>query len=448
MTPYWCEFAWLGALDGQVESGVLIDVAGDRITAVTVGLATPPAGSVRLRGVTLPGMVNGHSHAFHRGLRGRTHGDTGSFWTWRNQMYALADRLDPDSYRALATAAYAEMVLAGYTAVGEFHYLHHGPGGVPYADPNEMSNALVEAAAIAGIRITLLDTCYLQAGLSPDAELNATQRRFSDGTADRWAERVTARSLDSDVAKLGAAIHSVRAVSREGIAKVASWGNTWNLPLHAHVSEQPAENEQCIAAYGITPTELLHRRGVLGERFTAVHATHLTPTDHARFAASGSSCCICPTTERDLADGIGPTSAFRSAAVPMSIGSDSHAVVDPFEEVRAIELNQRCVTFTRGNHQPGELLTIATLAGARSLGWSDAGRIAVGALADLTTVSLDSPRLAGTDAEHAAAALVFCASASDVDHVMVGGRIIVSAGKHQAIDVARSLHDSIKALWS
>jgi formiminoglutamate deiminase len=448
VTTYWCEFAWLGALDGQVESGVLIDIVADRITAVTTNVATPPADSVRLVGVTLPGMVNGHSHAFHRGLRGRTHGEMGTFWTWRNQMYALADRLDPDSYRALATAAYAEMVLSGFTTVGEFHYLHHGPGGVPYADPNEMSNVLVEVAATAGIRITLLDTCYLQAGLSPDADLNETQRRFSDGTSERWAERVASSSIESPVAKLGAAIHSVRAVPRSAIPEVAAWAAARDRPLHAHVSEQPAENEQCVAAHGITPTELLHHEGALSERFTAVHATHLTATDHALYTASGSSCCICPTTERDLADGIGPTAAFRSSGVPMTIGTDSHAVVDPFEEIRAIELNQRLATLTRGNHQPGELLAAATSAGARSLGWSDAGRIAVGALADLTTVSLDSPRLSGTDASQAAAAVVFCASAADVHHVIVGGRVIVSGGVHQSIDVPRSLNDSIQALWS
>jgi cytosine/adenosine deaminase-related metal-dependent hydrolase len=179
---------------------------------------------------------------------------------------------------------------------------------------------------------------------------------------------------------------------------------------------------------------VLHSEEALGNRFTAVHATHLTSTDRALYVASSSSCCICPTTERDLADGIGPTAAFRSSGVPMTIGSDSHAVVDPFEEIRAIEMNQRLATLTRGNHQPGELMAIATSAGARSLGWDDAGRIAVGALADFTTVSLDSPRLAGTDAANATAAVVFSATATD--------------GVHQSIDVSRSLADSIQALWS
>jgi formiminoglutamate deiminase len=448
MAKYWCELAWLGALDGRVESGVVIEVVDDRITAVTPGVTAPPAGAARLPGLTMPGMVNAHSHAFHRGLRSRTHGGRGTFWSWRDQMYALADRLDPDSYRALATATFAEMVLAGFTAVGEFHYLHHGPGGVPYTDANEMSQALVEAASIAGIRITLLDTCYLQAGLAPDAERNPTQRRFSDGTGDRWIERVNGAYLDTPTVKLGAAIHSVRAVPPGAIAQVADWTAERRLPLHAHVSEQPAENEQCVEAHGVTPTELLHQQGALGERFTAVHATHLTADDRARYAASGATCCICPTTERDLADGIGPTTAFRSDGIAMTIGSDSHAVIDPFEEIRAIEMNQRLATLMRGNHQPGELLAIATSEGARSLSWPDAGRIAVGALADLTTVSLDSARLAGTDPNQAVAAVVFSATAADVHHVMVGGRVIVSDRAHQSIDVSRSLRESIEGVWA
>jgi formiminoglutamate deiminase len=446
MTVFWCEFAWLGAVDGRVESGVLIDVAGDRIAAVTTGVTEVPAAAVRLPGLTLPGMVNGHSHAFHRGLRGRTHGGTGTFWTWRNQMYALADRLDPDSYRALAIATFAEMVQAGFTTVGEFHYLHHGPAGVPYADTNEMSRVLVEAASIAGIRITLLDTCYLQAGLSGDAKLNATQLRFSDGTAKQWMQRVADASIESPTAKLGAALHSVRAVPRPAIAEVAAWSSARSRQLHAHVSEQPAENEQCFAAHGATPTELLHSEGALTDRFTAVHATHLTANDRALYDASGATCCICPTTERDLADGIGPTAAFRSEGVAMSIGSDSHAVIDPFEEIRAIEMNQRLATLTRGTHQPAELLAVATSQGARSLGWPDAGRIVVDALADLTTVSLASPRLAGSDTAHLAAAVVFGATAADVHHVIVGGRVIVSGGAHRSIDVSRALTESIEVL--
>lgn len=445
-TTYWCELAWLGDLDGEVEQGVAIAVDGDRITAVSAS-ATPPAGSHRLAGLTLPGMANAHSHAFHRALRGRTHGESGSFWTWRERMYELADRLDPESYRQLATATFAEMVLAGFTCVGEFHYLHHDRGGVRYAQPNELSHVLLEAASEAGIRITLLDTCYLHAGMTSDARLNATQLRFSDGDADAWVVRVD-DSVDTSFAKIGAAIHSVRSVDPAAMSVVAAWSAAHRAPLHAHVSEQPAENDQCHAVHGCTPTELLDRQGALNERFTAVHATHLGDNDIGLLQSSHSTCCICPTTERDLADGIGPTAALSNAGVAMAIGSDSHAVIDPFEEVRAIELDQRLASLRRGTHRPGELLAAATDKGYRCLGWDEGGRIAVGALADLTSVAFTSPRLAGTDPQHAAAAVVFAATAGDVHHVVVGGRVVVAGGVHQTIDVATALDRSITEVWS
>ena len=209
MTSYWSPQAWLPA---GVADRVRVTVADGVITEVAVGV--PPASSdVRLTGVLLPGLANGHSHAFHRGLRGRTHGDGGTFWTWRQQMYALAGRLDPDSYLHLATAVYAEMALAGYTAVGEFHYLHHDPNGQPYADPNAMGHALIEAADRAGIRLTLLDTCYLAGGLTAEGHqpLDRDQLRFGDGTVERWHDRWS-QLRATPKARIGAAIHSVRAV--------------------------------------------------------------------------------------------------------------------------------------------------------------------------------------------------------------------------------------------
>lgn len=446
MTTYWCELAWLGDLDGQVERGVSITVEHDLITAVSVG-GLPARGARRLGGLTLPGFANTHSHAFHRALRGRTHGESGSFWTWRDRMYALADRLDPDTYRDLATATFAEMVLAGYTCVGEFHYLHHDRGGRPYAVPNEMGHVLLQAAAAAGIRITLLDTCYLRAGMTADAVLNDAQRRFDDGDADAWAARVDGL-MNTGSSKIGAAVHSVRSVGPAAMSTVAAWSAARQTPLHAHLSEQPAENEQCIAVHGCTPTELFERHGVLGQHFTAVHATHLTDDDIGLLRASRSTCCLCPTTERDLADGVGPTGRLRSAGIAMTIGSDSHAVIDPFEESRAIELDERLVSLQRGSHRPGELLAAATVSGYRSLGWHDGGRIAVGALADLTSVDLTSPRLAGTEFDHAAAAVVFAATASDVHHVVVGGRVIVAGGMHQSIEVNEALDVSIRQAWA
>jgi formiminoglutamate deiminase len=443
---YWCEHAWLGDLSGAVDHGVAITVEGDRITNVVAGVA-PSSDAHHLAGLTVPGMANGHSHAFHRALRGRTHGETGSFWTWRDRMYALADRLDPDSYRALATATFAEMVLAGFTCVGEFHYLHHGRGGALYADPNEMGHVLIDAAAAAGIRLTLLDACYLRAGMSTDAPLAETQLRFSDGSAANWTDRVD-RLNATETARIGAAIHSVRSVDPESMTVVSDWSACLDRPLHAHVSEQPAENEQCLAAHGCTPMELLADRGVVTDRFTAVHATHLTDHDIGLLQSSRSTCCMCPTTERDLADGIGPTAAFRANGVAISIGSDSHAVIDPFEETRAIELDQRLASLQRGTHRPGELLRAATSAGYRSLGWPDGGRIAAGALADLTTVALTSSRLAGCDADYAAAAVVFAATAADVHHVVVAGKVVVADGVHRSIDVTADLRRAIVEVWS
>src|SRR5690606_3208206 len=263
--------------------------------------------------------ANAHSPAFHRALRGRTATGRGDFWTWREQMYAVAERLDPDRYRALAEAVYAEMALAAVTCVGEFHYLHHGPDGTPYADPNTMGLALVEAARSAGLRIALLDTCYLAAGF--DAPPEGVQTRFSDGDAERWAQRVDALAAvcaGADDVVVGAAVHSVRAVPATQIPAVAGWAAEHAAPLHVHLSEQRAENSACRAAHGISPTELLADTGALGSRTTAIHATHVGVDDIALLGASGTGVCACPTTERDLADGIGPFVQLAAAGVALS----------------------------------------------------------------------------------------------------------------------------------
>ncbi len=440
-SAYWLERAWLGP--GELADRVLVSVDGTRISDLMTDVAAPPATAARLPGLTVPGFANCHSHAFHRALRGHTQAGRGSFWTWREQMYALAARLDPEGYLQLARAAYTEMAAAGFTAVGEFHYLHHGPGGEPYDDPNEMGEALIQAARDAGLRITLLDTCYLAGGIGrpPDP----TQRRFSDGTADRWAERVTALAQrhagDPDVV-VGAAIHSVRAVPRDQLATVASWAAEQAVPLHAHLSEQPAENADCQQQYGMSPTQLLYEHGALGPRSTAVHATHLSDQDVQLLGGSQTYACFCPTTERDLGDGVGPSRELLAAGSPLTIGSDSQAVVDPFEELRAVELDQRLVSGERGHWDAEELLTAGTVAGHGSLGFPDAGRIAVGAWADLVTVDDDSARTAGTGG--GAATAVFCATAADVTHVVAGGRVLdadPAALLRRAVPAARELAD-------
>jgi formiminoglutamate deiminase len=278
--------------------------------------------------------------------------------------------------------------------------------------------------------------------------VNLFQARFSDGTAEAWVERVAELGATA-TCRIGAAIHSVRAVPPGAMGAVASFARHRDAVIHAHVSEQPQENAECLAAYRATPVHVLDDVGALGPRFTAVHATHVSERDIEMLAACRSRCCVCPTTERDLGDGIGPTAALAAAGVELCLGSDSHAVIDPFEEARAIELNQRLVSLRRGSHRPPDLLAAATSAGYESLGWSGGGRVAVGAPADLVTVSFDGPRLAGSDRRgDPLAATVFAAAAGDVRDVIVAGDHVVRDGVHQRIDVAAALQSSIDAAWA
>lgn len=364
----------------------------------------------------LPGLVDTHSHSFHRALRGRATGE--DFWAWRTRMYSLVERLDPDSVLALATAAFAEMVLAGITTVHEFHYLHQPAG---------MDDAICEAARRAGIRLVLLDTCYLRAGFD-GVGLDPVQQRFSDGDVERWATRAEKVSATNPDVVVGAAIHSVRAVDPASMQFVASWARGRGVPLHLHLSEQPAENEACVAATGRTPTQLAHDHGVLGPSTTAVHCTHVTADDIALLGVSGTTVCLCPTTERDLADGIGPARALAQAGCTLRVGTDSHAVVDLFEEVRAFDLDERLATGRRGVHKPSDLLAAAT------------GEV------DRCAIDLDSVRLAGFDPEDPVPMIVAAATAADVTDVEIDGRLVVRDRTHVSIDVAAELRASIAAL--
>jgi formiminoglutamate deiminase len=438
VTAYWCEHAWLG--EAPVAGVRVVEEAG-RIVAVE-GDADPSPGDSRLPGLVLPGFANAHSHAFHRALRGRTHDRGGTFWTWREWMYGVAGRLEPDSYLELARAAYAEMALAGVSCVGEFHYLHHPRDGGRYADPNEMSEALIAAAADAGVRLTLLDACYLAGGLEADGHLplTGTQTRFSDGDADGWADRV--RLLpERPGLRIGAAVHSVRAVPADQLAAIgrAAAGR----PLHVHLSEQPAENAATEAFYGCSPTRLLADRGLLGSDTTAVHATHLTGDDVAALGGSGTGVCACPSTEADLADGVGAFRRLRDAGAPLSLGSDQHVRTDLLAEARLLEEHERLTSGRRGCFRPAELLDALTVDGHRALGWPDAGRIAPGQRADLVAVRRDTPRTAGCAPEQ----LVMVAGAADVHTVVVDGRVVVSDGQHVLGDVGRLLAAAIEPLW-
>jgi formiminoglutamate deiminase len=470
MTSYHLERAWV---DGFVRDDVLVEVEDGRFTSVTSstgssrfsGVATAekrwdrrftgdpngavrstgdadrgvrstgdPDRGVRLAGLTIPGLANCHSHAFHRALRGRTQRGRGTFWTWREQMYDVAARLDPDSYLALATVTFREMVAAGITTVGEFHYLHHQPGGTPYDDPNAMGHAVLQAARAAGIRITLLDTCYLTAGIGRPPE--GVQRRFSDGDVDGWGERLGELDTQREDVRIAGAYHSVRAVPRDQM------GTRTASPLHVHLSEQAAENDECLAAYGLTPTQVFAEAGHLTHHNTLVHATHLTDDDVRLIGEAAAYVAFCPTTERDLGDGIGPGPTLRDAGARLTLGSDSHAVIDLFEEMRALELDERLASQQRGHWTAAELLEAGTR--HESLGWDDVGRIAVGSRADLVTIATDRVRTAGTGADEQTA--VFAATAEDVTHVMVDGRVVFREGDREQL--GHDLADVIDSIWS
>ncbi len=442
MKTFFAEHAWLGG--ESCASNVRITVDNSLFVSIDAN-STPNPKDLRITGVVMPGFVNAHSHAFHRALRGRTQSGAGlgDFWSWRTLMYQIANHLTPENYLALATATFSEMALAGITTVGEFHYVHHQQNGKPYSDPNEMGKVLIEAARRAGIRITLLDVAYLHAGLK-DQQLAAEQLRFSDGSVENWLARVDALSAPSAMHTVGLAPHSVRAVHESELAYIAKHRN--GRVVHIHISEQPAENEACREATGRTPTQLLNDAQMLGSFTTAVHATHLQSADIALLGQSKTFACFCPTTERDLADGIGPSDSLVGAGSPLCLGSDSHAVIDMFEEARAVEMNQRLITNKRGVHRSGDLLSAATHNGASSLGSKKHGFVA-GASADFISVATNSVRLAGFDPENGAAHLVHSATSSDVSDVWVGGEQIVSNYKHRALpNINESLRTAIEAV--
>ncbi len=442
MKSFFAEHAWLGG--ESCAANVRITVDNSVFVSIEAN-SSPNAKDSRITGVVMPGFVNAHSHAFHRALRGRTHSGAGlgDFWSWRTLMYQIANRLTPENYLALATATFSEMALAGITTVGEFHYVHHQQNGKPYADPNEMGKVLIEAARRAGIRITLLDVAYLHAGLK-DQPLGAEQLRFSDGSVENWLLRVDALGTPSAMHTVGLAPHSVRAVHESELALIAK--HRKGRVVHIHVSEQPAENEACREATGRTPTQLLNDAQLLGSFTTAVHATHLQSADIALLGQNKTFACFCPTTERDLADGIGPSDGLVNAGSPLCLGTDSHAVIDMFEEARAVEMNQRLISNKRGVHRSSELLSAATINGASSLGSKKHGLVA-GAPADFISVATNSVRLAGFDSENGASHLVHSATSSDVGDVWVGGEQIVSNFKHRTLpNINESLRTAIEAV--
>ncbi len=438
MTSFWAEHAWLPS---GLARNVRLRVADGRFTAVECR-TTPTSTDQRLGGVLLPGLANAHSHVFQRAVRGRTHGLV-DVHAWDRIAYAAAAQLTPDTYLALARAVYAEMALAGYTVVGEYHYVHHGPTGRRYTDPNAMGAALVQAAADVGIRLTLLDVCRLHGGLTAEGHLPATGvlAQFSDGTVQDWADRMEGIG-QTELLRRGAAIHSVRTVSRQEISEVAAAAG--DRPLHVYVSEHPAENLACQMFYGCTPAALLAQAGALGPETTAVHASHLSGPDIALLAEHRSQAVVCPSAERDLGLGLGPVLPLLSAGVPVGIGSDSHTIIDPFVEMREIEMHERVFAGERARLSTPTLLRCASAHGYASLGWYGSGEIAPGQLADFVVVDPESPRTAGSKA----AQIMYAATAADIRTVVVGGEPIVQDGEHKFGPVGPLLREALQLVRS
>jgi len=480
--------AWLPDLlytGGRFESGrALICNAAGQILKV--------AGVAELRGekrirlakrAMLPGMVNAHSHAFQRVLRGRTEyrtADKDSFWTWREMMYSAATRLTPEDVYDASRMAFLEMALHGITAVGEFHYLHHGPDGEAYDDPNLLSKEVARAAGDVGLRIALLRVAYARAGFQ--TEPNPKQARFIERDSQTYLRNlerligdVRGRALPhgraSDTAWVGLAPHSVRAVPLDYLREVITHARQHDLRVHMHVAEQPAEVSACVEEHGRTPVALLETEGLLSERFTAVHAIHVTPKAIPAFARSGAMVCACPTTERNLGDGVVPADEYLKHDVPVCLGTDSHAQIDLLEDARELEYHLRLQKLERavlsvrsptvGKGSPpahalpngrasdtaAVLFDCATINGARSIG-APGGTLEPGQAADFFTVDLDDPSIAGASPGDLLASIVFSLSRAAVREVVVGGRPVVSEGQHLIQEeVVERFNELQKRLW-
>ena len=493
--------AWLPDLiyvGGKFESSraLVSDAAGAIVSVVSVEELRDEKRIRLANRALLPGMINAHSHAFQRVLRGRTEyrtSDHDSFWTWRELMYSAANRLSPEDIYDASRMAFLEMALGGITAVGEFHYLHHAPDGKPYDDPNLLSKEVIRAAGDVGLRIALLRVAYVRSGFRTDA--NPRQARFIESNAEAYLKNLEAlqdamsrgkspsvragvngnpsvsegaTSTDStfpdgrasDTAWVGVAPHSVRAVPLDYLKQVISYANDRDLGIHMHVAEQPAEVSACVEEYGRTPTALLESEGLLNDRFTAVHAIHVTPKAISSFAQTGAMVCACPTTERNLGDGVVPADEYLRNDVAICLGTDSHTQIDLFEDARELEYHLRLQKLERAVLDPQSqvsslksqvlaalLFDCATLNGARSIG-APGGALEVGRPADFFTVDLNDPTLAGASTDDLLASIVFSGSCAAVREVVVGGKPIVSEGRHLIQEeVVERFTELQKRLW-
>lgn len=408
--------------------------------AVTAGAEAGHA--ERLSGPVIPGMPNLHSHAFQRAMAGLTEragpGDD-SFWTWRRVMYGFVGRLSPDHVETIAAQLYVEMLKAGYTAVGEFHYLHHGPDGSPYDDPGEMSHRVIAAAKAAGIGITHLPVLYAHGGFG-GAKASPGQRRFLLGPENFMAlvDGLAARYRHDPEVRIGIAQHSLRAVTPELLSQTVAALDARDgaAPIHIHIAEQQLEVDGCLAWSGARPVEWLLDHAAVSRRWCLVHATHMTGEETLALARTGAVAGLCPTTEANLGDGLFPLFAYLAAGGALGVGSDSHISVSPIEELRWLEYGQRLAGERRnitpvgeGGSIGAELWRAALAGGATALG-RPIGALEAGARADLVVLDGDHPLLCGRRGDVLLDSLVFSGNDNLVRDVMVGGRWVVRESRH------------------
>jgi formimidoylglutamate deiminase len=439
-----------------VAHGELVVDASGRV--VDAGSKDVDVQVVELSGkALLPGFVNAHSHSFQRLIRGKSESRVVSgrdFWSWRGTMYHAASQLDPEQVYDVARMAFLEMVLAGTTTVGEFHYLHNAPDGRPYEEPNLLAKKVMAAAESVGIRIVLLRTAYLRAGFELPAD--AGQARFYE-SSEAFLKNMEALVGGGATERVhfGVAPHSVRAVPLRELREIAAWTRARGMALHMHVSEQVAENEACVREYGSTPVTMLAREGILGPDFTAVHGVHVTAEEIAMLAESGATVCSCPTTERNLGDGFVRADELLGAGIRIALGSDSQAQIDPLEDARELEYHLRLqqqkravLDQVRGKALAAQLFECATLSGASALGVAS-GELKAGAFADFFTVDLGDTSIAGNSSEDLLPMLVFSLSRSAIRDVVVGGRFALRDGVHAEQEAIVSRYREVHAkVWA
>jgi len=428
----------------------------------TTGLSMPNIVRLKNRAL-LPGLVNAHSHAFQRVIRGRTEYRTpnikDSFWTWREMMYSAASRLTPEDIYDASRMAFLEMALSGITSVGEFHYLHHGPDGTPYEDPNLLAKEVVRAAGDVGLRIALLRVAYARSGY--ETEPNPQQLRFIEENSEVYLKNVEKLVNDLSgslgMAWVGVAPHSVRAVPLNYLREVVQFAEVRKLPVHMHVAEQEAEVSACIEEYGRSPVALLVTEGLLSERFTGVHMIHVTPKAIGMLAAARALICACPTTERNLGDGIIPANSFFKQGLRVALGTDSQVEIDLLEDARELEYHLRLQKMERAVLASTEdnglsaiaarLFASATVSGAESI-QARGGTLESGSPADFFTVDLNDPSIAGASEADLLSAIVFSQSKAAVKDVVVGGKRIVEDGRHaQQEEIVERFKRLQKKLW-